>query len=349
MTITDLEFYLVEISCDGRGRPLRSLLVRLATDARLEGWGEAAIAWRPSELAPRRDSLLPLLAGRSVFDIEELQSLADLDPPPLRAAVEMASWDLVSRSAGQPLCHLLGGRYRRRVPLAVRLHGRAEGEIVALSREMADRGFHTQVVCSSGDLEQDISQLLAVRETAGPRVQVRLDAASQYDMDTARALCRALEGENVEFVLDPLRGASLDETASLRRQTTIPLAVGRPLHKPADVLATVRCGAASQIVVDPARLGGLVPSRKSGAIAQAAGIDACVGGVHSLGIATAAVLQLAAATPAFSGASECCYHALQDDLLVERLEIIDGMITVPHGPGLGVDVDRAKLERYAVV
>jgi glucarate dehydratase len=235
------------------------------------------------------------------------------------------------------------------VPLAVRLHGRSEGEIVALAREMADRGFHTVVIGSCGELESDVERLLAVRETAGPRVQIRLDAAGQYDMDTARALCRALEGESLDFVLDPLRSESLDESASLRRQTSVPLAAGRVLHGPADVLAAVRCGAAQQVCVDPARVGGIAPTRKCGAIVHAAAIDASLSSGYSLGIAAAAVLQLAAATPAFSGATESCYHELKDDLLAERLEIIDGMLTVPHGPGLGVEIDRAKIERYAAV
>jgi glucarate dehydratase len=60
------------------------------------------------------------------------------------------------------------------------------------------------------------------------------------------------------------------------------------------------------------------------------------------------MLQLAASTPAFSSCNECAYHQLQDDLLTEPLEILDGMITVPQAPGLGVEVDRGKLERYQV-
>jgi len=69
----------------------------------------------------------------------------------------------------------------------------------------------------------------------------------------------------------------------------------------------------------------------------------------SLGIATAAMLQLAAATVAFSGSNECGHHQLHDDLLTEPLEIVDGMIAVPQAPGLGIEVDRAKVERYQVI
>ena len=68
----------------------------------------------------------------------------------------------------------------------------------------------------------------------------------------------------------------------------------------------------------------------------------------SLGIAVAAMLQVAAATPAFSCSNESAYHELQDDLLAESPEVVDGMIAVPEGPGLGVEIDRAKVERYQV-
>ena len=104
MKINDLEFHLVEIGCTGLAQPVRSLLVRLTTDSGLEGWGEAGVAWRLGELSARRDALLPVLAGRSIFDIEELHTLEALAPPPLRAAVEMACWDLVGPGGAASRC-----------------------------------------------------------------------------------------------------------------------------------------------------------------------------------------------------------------------------------------------------
>ena len=83
MRIADLEFHLVEVPQTDQLPPVRSLLVRLCTDDGLEGWGEGAVAWRPSELLPRREFLLPVLSGRSVFDIEELAALEALANPPL--------------------------------------------------------------------------------------------------------------------------------------------------------------------------------------------------------------------------------------------------------------------------
>jgi len=348
MIISDLEFYLVEIDCDGQELPLRSLLVRLAVDAGLEGWGEAQLPWRTSELMARRDVLQPILTGRNVFDVEELLELEALDSAPLRSALEMASWDLIGRVAGQPLCHLLGGGYRRRIPVAVRLPGDSDGQMAQLARELADQGFHSQIISSCGQWQKDLETLATVREGAGERVEWQFDAAANYDVDTARTVCAELEADVLKFILDPLQANDLDQIASLRRQTSVPLAVGRAVGSPADVLAVVRSGAAPFVVVDLGLVGGIAPARQCAAIAQAAGISASLGGSPSAGIGVAAMLQLAASTPAFSSNNECAYHQLQDDLLTEPLELLDGMITVPQTPGLGVEVDRAKVERYQV-
>jgi muconate cycloisomerase len=345
MTIRDVEFYLVEIGLDGEEAPLRSVLARLATDAGLEGWGEAQLEWRVSEFGPRRDVLLPILAGRSVFDVEELVELGALQPPPLRAALEMASWDLVGRTVGQPLCHLFGGAYRRRIPVSVRLAGPS---LVALARELADQGFHSQIITSSARPEQDRKALAAVREAVGDRIELRFDAVAGYDMDVARDLCAELEPDPPQLLLDPLRSMDLDQIASLHRQTSVPLGVWRSIRRPADVLALVRCGAALYVAIDLQLVGGIGPARQCAAIAQAAGLSASVLCGPSVGIGAAAMLQLAASTPAFSSCNECVYHRLQDDVLTRPLEIVDGMISLPQGPGLGVEVDRRKVERYQV-
>jgi len=348
MKIDELDFYLVRIEHVAPVDCMRSLLVRLVTDSGEEGWGETRIDWQVEQLAGRRDALLAVLAGRSIFDIEELHTLEALRDTALRSAVEMAFWDLVGRCVGQPLCHLFGGGYRPRIPVAVRLADGRPDQVVHVARELAEQGFHCQIVTSCGSPEQDRDVLAAIREITGDRTELRLDAAARYDLDTARELCANVEPQGLQFLLDPLDTLELYEVASLGRQVNVPLAVWRSIHRPADVLAAVRCGAAPFVVIDLQQVGGMVPARKSAAVADAAAVGALLGGGPSLGIATAAMLQLAASTPALAGCHECAYHQLQDDVLVSPLEIVDGMMAVPQAPGLGVEVDRAKVERCQV-
>ena len=258
----------------------------------------------------------------------------------------MAVWDLLGRVLRQPLCNLLGGYYRRRVPVSIRLPGSHPKTIAHISRELAEQGFHTQTIASSGRPDEDIKNVAAIREMVGDRVELRLDGLGRFDMETARDLCAGLEFEGLQFFLDPLNAPELHAMASLGRQTSVPLAAWRAIHGPADVLTAVRCNAAPFVVIDLEQVGGIVPARACAAVAAAAGVVPMLGGRASLGIATAAMLHLAAATAAFSTSNEIASRQLRDTVLTDSFEIADGMMAVPQSHGLGVEVDRAKLDRH---
>ncbi|MGD9647257.1 MAG: mandelate racemase/muconate lactonizing enzyme family protein [Pirellulales bacterium] len=348
MRISDLELFLVNPPRDdGVARPA-SLIVRLSTVSGAEGWGEADVRWRPSELTPRRDALLPVLAGRSVFDIEELLRLDALRPAPLRAALEMACWDCVGRIAGQPLCHLWGGRYRSRVPLAASLSASEPEALARRARELAAEGYYTQIVGAFGDVEVDRANIAAVRDAVGESVALWLDAEQLFGRQSARELCNDLEAERVQAIIDPLATRDWQEWGNLARETSTPLAVGKGATSAADVLAIARHQAATMVVLCSDRVGGLSAVRQSALVAETCGLDPVLGGRTPLGLGLAAVVHLAAATPALGNASESAHFDLSGDILARRLEIVDGLITLPEGPGLGVEVDRARLDRYQV-
>lgn len=347
--LADLEFFLVELPAQELASSSSSVVVRLACDAGHEGWGEAVLPWRAGELASRRDALLPILAGRSIFEIASLVELDTLDSFALRAAVEMASWDLVGQAAGQPLAHLWGGMYRRHIPLAARLPVGPAERTAQLSRELADQGFHVQIVTSCGMLDDDRACIAAVSASAGDRLEWRFDAEESYDVATARELCAALQSAGARYCLDPLAEVAVEQLAALRAQAApLPLAAtiggggSRQVH---DLV----CGAAIDgIVVCADRVGGLLAARRAAAVAEAAGLVASLAVGSRGGIALAASLQLAAATPTFVIGNESAYRPGGNDLLRESLETVDGMVNVPLTPGLGIAVDRNKLERWSI-
>ncbi len=346
MKINDLELYVVGIGHSDSKSQFHSLLVRMLTTAGVEGWGESGLAWRPGELAARREALLTVLEGRSIFDIQELHALESLGPPALRSAIEMAVWDALGRTLRQPLCNLLGGFYRRRVPLSIRLAGRRPGQTAQIARELAEQGFHTQTIAACGRPEEDIDALAAIREMTGDRVELRFDGMERYDMETARDLAAGMEDIGVQFFIDPINTRDLHAVASLGRQASVSLAAWRAIHSPTDALNAVRCGAAPFLIVDLDQVGGIAPARACAAVAAAGGAIPVLGSRPSVGIATAALLHLAAATAAFSAGNELATRQLRDTVLADTLEIADGMAAVPQAFGLGVTVDRAKVERY---
>ncbi len=348
MKINDLEFFLVEIEHEINSKPIRRLLTRLTTDRGVLGWGDSAGKWRPEELAARREALLPVLTGRNVFDIEELLRLEVLDQPELRVGLEMACWDAFGRSLGRPLAHLIGGEYRRRIPLTIRL-GQGPPDLIAqVAWASAEQGFHSQIITSSGDPQHDARTVAAVRESIGDRAELRLDGQAAYDAKIVRELCQELEQSGLQMFVDPLDAKSMIDMVSLRRQTSVPLAVNRSICSAADVLAVARGGAARVVVIDPSSAGGLLRTRQCVAVAEAGGLAVSLGGEPTTGLGVAAMLQLVAATPALACGNESAYHQLGNDVLAERLEIVDSMVALPQGPGLGVEVDQAKVESYQV-
>ncbi len=342
--INDLDFFLLEVP----SAPGRTLIVRLVDEHAVEGWGEAACSWRVTETSARRDAILPAVTGRSVFDVEELLTWELFADPPLRCAMEMASWDLVGRVLDQPLSHLMGGAYRRRIPVALRVEAASDDETVHLTRQLADQGFHSLVVPASGDLDRDVALSRRIRENAGTRIELRLDAQERYDIETAAELCSLLEQGAVEFLVDPVPANDPAELQPLQRRTMVPLAARRCIRRPRDVLHAVGRETSGLVVIDLQRVGGILPSRKSAAVAEAAGAAACLAQSRSLGLATAAMLQVAACTPAFTFHNETPHESLDRAVLTEPFDVSDGMVAVPQGPGLGIRVDRKKVERFQV-
>jgi L-alanine-DL-glutamate epimerase-like enolase superfamily enzyme len=290
--------------------------------------------------------LRSVLEGRSIFDLEELHTLEALASPVLRCAVEMALWDLVGRTLKQPVFNLLGGRYRPRVGVAIRLPPGTPERLGQAARELAAQGYHTQILSSTGCGEDDAAMVAAVRESVGSEIELRLDGCARYSLESARDLCAALEEYDLQFLLDPLSTREFSPLATLGRETTVPLAIGRAIHGSAEMLAAVRCGAGKYVTVDLTRIGGLIPAKQCAAIAAAAQTHLIFGGRTFLGPGTTAVLHLAASTAVLTESHECAEMPLYDFFLQDQLTLIAGMITVPPGPGFGVEVDREKVERF---
>jgi len=348
MKIRDVEMIVVggeEKKSSVGEQPPQSLLVRLSTSEALEGWGEACLERPITHPAARREALAAVLIGRSVFDVEELSQVEALQHSAIRTAVEIALWDLLGRVLRQPLCNLWGGYYRRRIPVSVRLAGHSAETTIRLARELAEQGFHTQTILSSPQPEEDLEKLRTIRELVGERVTLRYDGQGLFTPETAGDFCAALEAEALQFLLDPFHVAELHSVAALGRQTNVALGVCRSIHGPADVLRAVRCGAGRFAAIDLDRVGGISPARACAIVAAAGEISPLLYVRAGLGVALAAMLHLAAAMAVFNTAHEVAVLQPRLGLLRRQLEISDGMITVPQGPGLGVEIDRSKLER----
>jgi L-alanine-DL-glutamate epimerase-like enolase superfamily enzyme len=348
MEISDFELFNVRIACGERAEPAQATLVCVTAGDGRQGWGEMPLVWRQEELPLRRQWLLALLAGRSAYATSELFADNVVESPTVCCAIETALWDLIAQAAGQPLCNLWGGMYRTHIPLAVRM---ARGEPQRLQQsvgELVDHGYRAFVLSARGEAGDDAQVVQFLRQRIGERPEICLDAGGQYTADAALRLCAALSPDTVKCVADPVQGSDIAAVSSLARLTTMPLILSRSIVSEPSVLAAVRSGGVRGVVLCPWRLGGWLAAQRTAAVAAAGAMAIAVDVSGSVGIATVAMLHLAAALACLDQNHHTDYPRLADDVLKSPLEIADGTAAVPQLPGLGVEIDREKIEAYAI-
>jgi len=355
MKVTGLEPYIVRVRFIGPTLPYvwsggertgaESLLIALSTDEGIDGWGETSPPLPSGSTKTLVKAVYsPLVVGEDPFEIGcILEKLSNLGSPEIAAGIEMALWDIVGKATGLPLCRMLGGPIRDRVPLAGCMGIKDPEDAARTAREYVAQGFHTVKTKGGRDAQWDIEVVRAIREAVRADVQIRLDANQGYTPDQALRLLRDLEPYDLQFFEQPCRKALLEETAQLRLRARVPIALDEGVDTTEELLRAVRLASLDVAVVDIPPAGGVLKVRDMAAIAEAAGIPLVMGSAHEMGVKTAAMLHIVASIPAFRYASDSTYYAQQNDVLTEPLRVWDGTIEVPMRPGLGVEVDREKV------
>jgi glucarate dehydratase len=263
-------------------------------------------------------------------------------------AVEMAMWDAFGKICGQPLYRLWGGQWRTRIPLSAYLLQSDPVQVVADARAYAEAGYETYKLKIGYDERSDIELTRLVREVIGPNAPLRLDVNGAWAPGTAKRQCQRLLPYDPAYIEQPLELDDLAGHAALRASQPVPIALDESAYTLQDVGNIVRAQAADVILLDPHEAGGLWPVVKQAAIAESVGIPVTLHSGGELGLSQAAYLHLAASIPNLSIAIDNELMHLAADVIADPFTIDRGTLTVPQGPGLGVSLDHAAVERYAV-
>jgi D-galactarolactone cycloisomerase len=347
-------------------------LVEVLTDAGVSGWGEAfAQGLEPPQIAVAaiQSGLQPLLIGANPLDTEVLwhrmyHATRDYGRKgsvvAAISAIDIALWDIAGKVHGCPVYQLLGGAFRQRVQVYAtgfyRISG--QGEASRLGEEAIrhyEAGFRAMKVKLGYGVRDDILVMEEVRRTLGQRdVTLMVDTNHAYGVAQALQLGRALEPYDLRWYEEPVAPEDLAGYRELRQALTMPIAGGENEHTLfgfRDLLGQ-RCVDIAQPDIGSA--GGFTACRHIAALAHAHGVQV---NPHVWGsaIAQAASLQLIAALPVAHHSVfpqepifeyDRSSHPFRQQLVREPLESRDGWLEVPSRPGLGVEVDRAVLERY---
>lgn len=337
-----------------------SVIVHVQTEDGVDGWGECFLTpgWygadSPASMLWLIDSVFgPRLKGVSVFDLEKIergmQKMWQLGNWYPKSAIEIAVRDAAARTLGQPLHVMMGGAFRDRFPMSGGIGTEAPEVMAAKALKFKDRGFKTVKlkIDSVNDLDTDVARVRVVREAIGPAMNIRLDGNGVYNVPKAVRLCSAIEKYGIESLEQPVQAHDLKGMAEIRRKIGIPLMADESVHTIHDALAVIEHRAADIIKLKVSKCGGLGPSRRIADLCQAAGIEVTVGNGFNTSLLATAELQLACSSSAILPAGEFIGpDKLEDDICGPML-IENGDAILPKGPGLGVEIDRDKLNKYA--
>ena len=317
------------------------LIVKVVSDEGLVGWGEGTGALD--------SDIDDVLAGRHAADIEsavEAMEKAGVARGPM-SGVEMALWDLVGKKAGLPVCRLLGGIVREEVDFCGCMGLKDSSESAATAREYIERwGFRFIKTKAGDDPEQDLRIAAAIQKEIGSEAALRPDANSGYEPEVAEETLRKMRDLGVGLFEDPCSREHPDYLVRFRRELGMTILVNMGVGTADSVTDLLTAGAADMLMPDTPAAGGLLRVKKVAETAAAFGVPTLMHCSHDLGLKTVAITHVAASTPGFSGPSDTCYHGLVDDILTEQMRFKKGRLRVPTGPGLGVEVDEAKIEKY---
>jgi D-galactarolactone cycloisomerase len=375
MKIKEIAIYLTE--CDVKNvfaysrswMPKRGgTLVEITTDDGIVGWGEAFGPARMS--AGALELIKPLLIGMDALNTEKIWN--DIyarfrehgQKGPLvdaLSAIDIALWDIRGKYFKLPIHRLLGGPIRTQVPVYAsglfhRKDGSPEEYLADEARGYISAGYNALKLKVGFGIDSDVRAVRAVRQAIGPAPSLMIDANEAYDARTAITLGRRLETFDIAWFEEPVPPEDLEGYIAVKNSQPIPVAGGEAeftrygfreilVRRAMDILQPDICAA-----------GGFSECKKIVDMAHAFGIRV---NPHTWGtpIAIAASLQLLAVLPDNPPALypippmleyDLTEHGIREAMMTDSLRPVGGMISIPEGPGLGIDVDREIIKRFAI-
>ena len=270
------------------------------------------------------------------------------------SGIDIALWDILGKATGQPVGRLLGGCYRERVKPYASLLMRAPDRMAEDLLVLKERGFRAFKIgwgpFGRESRAMDEAIVRAARDAIGPDCQLMVDAGgsdAHWGNRYKWALWAAemLANYGVDWFEEPLHPDALEEYAMLRRAAPLPIAGGEVLTRRQSFLPWLRAGAFDIVQPDVTKVGGISEERRIAYMAEEHGARFIPHGWNTA-IGLAADLQLATAFADTDLVEYCTGSPYIDDLTQGGWSFdSDGMLTIPTGPGLGVDLNLDAVQR----
>lgn len=366
MKITAIETIIARVPIRHSGRlgvgsldEIDLVIVRLKTEAGIEGVGEcspwAVFAENAFAIKATIDHYLaPAVVGQSVFNVEAIllaMDAAHYGSPFAKAGVEIAVLDAAGKVLEQPVYNLIGGLVRDRISLSYSVTNQDIEKDLDESRWLLDQGFKVfKVKTGVLPFKTEIERVAEIRKLVGGDFDLRIDFNQGGKREQVLQLCRELEAYRPTFIEQPVKSWDLDAMVSLTAALDTPIMADESVLSWEQGFQVVKRAAADIVSIKLAKTGGVLRAKKVAATCEAAGMPCYAGAMWESGIGIAAHLHFACSTPAVRYGSDyyTANFLMLDDLIRQPLNVVNGDICVPEGPGLGVDVDWEAVARYTI-
>lgn len=337
-------------------------LIRVDTDEDVTGWG--SVFTNDGLVTAALNVLEPLYRGENALEPERVTEKLHQHMFWLGrggsithtiSGIDIALWDILGKATGQPVGRLLGGRYRERVkPYASLLMDQPEPlreHLLSIKAQgfVAFKMGWGPFGRVSNQLDEEIVR--TAREAVGDDCMLMVDAGGsdafwgqgyKWALRTAHMLAEY----NVDWFEEALNPDALEDYAQLRRHAPLPIAGGEVLTRRQSFQPWLQAGAFDIVQPDVTKVGGISEERRIGWMAQENGVKFVPHGWNTA-LGLAADLHLSSAFPGTDLVEYITGSPYIDELTVGGWQLDqDGMLAIPDGPGLGIEIDMDAVERF---
>jgi len=333
-----------------------NVFVRLRTEDGVTGVGEASPYSAVTSETQQTDvamgrTLAELVHGRDPFTLTKIVDDMDaLSPnnPSIKAAFEMALWDICGKIAGQPICCLLG-RYRDSFETDKTIFIDTPAVMAEAALGVVREGFRTIKVKVGESPQKDIERLRAVREAVGNDIALRIDANQGWSPAEAVRCLRGIEKYQIQACEQPVPYWDLEGLKYVREHAPMPIMADESVHSPHDAIEVIRREAVDMINIKLMKTGGILNAVRVAQIADAADLKCMLGSMTESSLALTAAAHVVASQKNIVYADLDSFLSNASNPIIGGMEIQQGVVHLPLAPGLGLDIDPAFLNKLRAV
>lgn len=328
-------------------RELPSTVVRVITDSGVEGWGEVCPlgpTYLPAFAEGARSALYllaPALIGADPCNLAEVHERMDAalcGHAYAKSPLDIACWDILGRTTGEPIVTLLGGRRQDRFPLYMAVPMGSPEEMQAYVQARKSEGIRKFQLKVGGKPHEDAERVRSVLQVTDGDDVVIADANGGWRLQDAILAVRMFEEYPHLYLEQPC--PTLEECRMIRGMTTLPMIYDEIVTDVPSLLAAIQQGGATGINLKISRVGGLTKARQIRDIAEALGISLTIEDMWGGDVTTSAVSHLAASThPNLLLTVSFMNDWVQEHIAGYEPRSVGGHGEAPTGPGLGIHVD----------